>query len=282
MINSIACGKVILFGEHAVVHGEPGIALPVQELSTIVSIEESSALKYSTESDLDLVQKKNLRKLINFLFRKFNLKSLNIKIDSSIPIGCGLGSSASLSISLIRGINELNLLKLDKSKINDIALECEKLFHGSPSGIDNTVINYEKPIFFLNGKHEFIRLGKQIKILIVNSGISANTKDAVNQVKKEYETKKNILKEIGNIAIDGKKELEKGNLKEIGKLMIKNHELLTKLGVSTREIDIIVKKALDAGAYGAKLSGKGLGGCVIILANDKIKLPYDFITSVIE
>ena len=58
MINSIACGKVILFGEHAVVHGEPGIALPIQELSTIVSIEESNTLKYSTESELDLVQKK--------------------------------------------------------------------------------------------------------------------------------------------------------------------------------------------------------------------------------
>lgn len=282
MINSIACGKVILFGEHAVVHGEPGIALPVQELSTIVSIEESNTLKYSSESYLDLVQKKSLRKLINFLSRKFKLQSLNIKIDSSIPIGCGLGSSASLSISLIRGINELNQLKLDDSKINDIALECEKLFHGSPSGIDNTVINYEKPIYFINGKHESIRLEKPMKILIVNSGISTSTKEAILQVKKEYESKKGILKEIGNIAKTGKKELEKGNLKEIGKLMVKNHELLTQLGVSTPEIDLIVKKALYAGAYGAKLSGKGFGGCVIILANEKIKLPYDFVTSVIE
>jgi mevalonate kinase len=271
-----ACGKIILGGEHAVVYEKPGIALPVLEKSTIVSVSISNKFICTTDKKLNPDSKKKLDELFEFLFEKLKLKSpiLRINIESSIPIGSGMGSSASLSIALIKVLSTHYKIKLSPEEINKVAFECEKIFHGSPSGIDNTVLSFEKPIFYEKGNFEFIRLKKPIQLIIANTGKSKNTKEIVISVRERFENNleySKIFDEIETIVRQEKVALEIGDIIKLGKLMTKNHSLLQKIKVSNSTLDKFVDIALCSGAYGAKLAGAGLGGNIIALVDEKTK-----------
>jgi len=260
---SRAYAKTILFGEHAVVYGEPGIAIPIKSMHTDIELTDSKNIEYETNWELDSSSKKKLEELFSFL----GINDKSIKIKSNIPISSGLGSSASLSVSLIRKVHPL----WTKDRVNELAYKCEEIFHGTPSGIDNSVITYEKPVYYENGIIEIIQV-KPFKILLIDSGVRSSTKDVVLQVRKSYESNvekyQKILSQIGYISKKAREELSYGNIKMIGFLMIRNHELLRELGVSCDELDDIVKLSLEAGAYGAKMVGGGKGGYAIALVDE--------------
>ncbi len=271
-----ACAKIIGFGEHAVVYGKSGIAFPLPDLCTEVLITGSTRLSYSTDKVLFKDEKQRLDKLIEFIFKRLGLKKrCRIRIKSNIPVSQGLGSSAALSIALLKALNLYFRLGLNLDDIRQLSLECEKIFHGNPSGIDSAVVAFEKPIFFSKGLFESIDLKKSLNLVIANAGPRPNTREVVEEVRKKYENDKDkfshIFYEIDNIAKKAKKAIEKGFVKELGKLMDKNHLYLHEIGVSSPKLDLLVEAAKEKGALGAKLSGAGKGGNMIALINEKDK-----------
>lgn len=290
-----APGKIILFGEHAVVYKHPAIAAAI-DLRAISSISASSE-QISILSVPDLFPKKlfdlNLTPLPeNLTALKFVIDSLlevtescknpTIEISSRIPLSAGLGSSAAVSVSLIAGFSKFLGMDIDLHEINKLAYETEKIIHSFPSGIDNTISTYGGGILYENGvmKELSFQLSSNY-IVIINSLIPRNTKDLVESVRKKYEKNpsaiQGIFHNIHNIVIDAEKALKAGDLAQIGELMSSNHQLLRDLGVSHRTLDEIVKILDEKRALGSKLTGAGGGGCVISLFDD-----YHRATEVVE
>ncbi|MHA1217407.1 MAG: mevalonate kinase [Candidatus Heimdallarchaeaceae archaeon] len=290
-----APGKIILFGEHAVVYKHPAIAAAI-DLRAISFISASSE-QISILSVPDLFPKKlfdlNLTPLPeNLTALKFVIDSLlevtessknpTIEISSQIPLSAGLGSSAAVSVSLIAGFSKFLGMDIDLHEINKLAYETEKIIHSFPSGIDNTISTYGGGILYENGvmKELSFQLSSNY-IVIINSLIPRNTKDLVESVRKKYEKNpsaiQGIFHNIHNIVIDAEKALKAGDLAQIGELMSSNHQLLRDLGVSHRTLDEIVKILDEKRALGSKLTGAGGGGCVISLFDD-----YHRATEVVE
>lgn len=290
-----APGKIILFGEHAVVYKHPAIAAAI-DLRAKSSITASSK-QISVLSVPDLFPKKpfdlNLTSFPETLTAlKFVIDSLlevtessknpTIEISSQIPPSAGLGSSAAVSVSLIASLSKFLGMNINLHEINKLAYESEKIIHSFPSGIDNTISTYGGGILYENGvmKELSFQLSSNY-VVIINSLIPRNTKDLVENVRKKYEKNPNaiqgIFHNIHNIVIDAEKALKAGDLTQIGELMSSNHQLLSDLGVSHRTLDEIVKILAEKRALGSKLTGAGGGGCVISLFDD-----YHRATEVVE
>ncbi|MDX1377783.1 MAG: mevalonate kinase [Anaerolineales bacterium] len=287
-MKASAPGKIILFGEHAVVYGRPALAAPVTQVHADVEVTNAdSAGIWIDAPDISLHAEVNtlpsdhpIASVIhNFLFisRISPFPNLNVKITSTIPVAAGLGSGAAVTVALIRALSSHLDYPMPNEEINAFAYEIEKLHHGTPSGIDNTVVTYTKPVYFVKGqKIETLSVGKPFTIVIGDTGISAPTKEAVGDVRRSWEADKskweNVFDEVGEIAKQAKSIMEKGETKNLGDLMNQNHTLLQEMTVSSHELDILVSAALNAGAMGAKLSGGGRGGNMIALV-EKEKAP---------
>jgi mevalonate kinase len=155
-------------------------------------------------------------------------------------------------------------------QVNAFAYEIEKLHHGTPSGIDNTVLTYAKPVYFVKGQAiETFKVGQPFTIVIGDTGISAPTKESVGDVRKLWEADKvkwdSVFDLVGEIAKEARDSIERGKMKELGTLMSQNHELLQTMTTSSLELDKLVSAAQKAGALGAKMSGGGRGGNMIAL-----------------
>jgi mevalonate kinase len=176
---------------------------------------------------------------------------------------------------LIRAYSAFLGKRLSDEQVSRKAFEIEKLHHGTPSGIDNTVIAHQKAVYYQKGDpFAFLDINQPFKILIADSGKPGNTLKAVQMVRQGWEEQRehynNIFDGIGLISQKARKGLETGNFQELGSLMDQNHRLLIDLGISTPELDLLVETAINAGAMGAKLSGGGLGGHIIVLADQEI------------
>jgi mevalonate kinase len=204
---------------------------------------------------------------------------LDIWIGGSLPGFSGLGASAASSVAIARAIAQELSMQITDEKINQIAYEAEKAYAGNPSGIDNTAATYGGLMWFkkdLTGgkdKIEKLHLRRPIEIVIGSTGKVANTKAMVEGVaerKKKDPTKYDpTFKAAENLTVAGRKALENYDLKKIGELMNENHRLLQEIGVSSKELDMLVDLARKQGAFGAKLTGGGGGGCMVALTPGK-------------
>src|SRR5215510_13164699 len=156
MTSSSAPGKIILFGEHAVVYGRPALAVPVTQVHADVEIADStSAGIWIQAPDIDLLAELNtlpsdhpIAAVIHnlfFLSRVSPFPNLDIKITSTIPVASGLGSGAAVTVALARALSTHIHYPMDNEQISAFAFEIEKLHHGTPSGIDNSVVMYARP-----------------------------------------------------------------------------------------------------------------------------------------
>lgn len=291
MTTASAPGKIILFGEHAVVYGRPALAVPVTQVRAEVDVSDSPRPGiWIDASDVNLHAELNtlpsdhpIASVINnlfFLLRVSPFPSLEIKINSTIPVAAGLGSGAAVTVALTRALAAHHSISMTDEEVNAFTYEIEKLHHGTPSGIDNTVVTYAKPVYFIKhlpspirggagGGVEIFKVGAPFTIVIGDTGISALTRGSVADVRKLWEADKKhwekVFDEVGEISFVARRVIEEGWIKMLGELMDENHTLLKQMTVSSPELDQLVEAARQAGALGAKLSGGGRGGNMIAL-----------------
>lgn len=286
MTKSSASGKIILFGEHAVVYGRPALAVPVTQVQTDVEITDFARPGIWIEApDVNLSAELNALPsdhpvasvIHNFLFlsRTSPFPNLEIKITSTIPVASGLGSGAAVTVALTRALAAHLSYPMTAELINGFAYEIEKVHHGTPSGIDNTVITYGSPVYFVKGEPiETFNVGEPFTILIADTGIIAPTKESVSDVRRLWTNDRarweTVFDKIGEISFTARRAIEAGKWEMLGELMNENHALLQTLTISSSELDRLVETARGAGALGAKLSGGGRGGNMIALVRDEL------------
>ncbi len=282
-ISTSAPAKTILFGEHAVVYGHPSIAIPISSLCAKVIIQPSITTNASIailknkagdeEYKISALPENSLTRGAISEFEKAvgqPLPPFIVTISSHIPIAAGLGSSASVAVAIMRALAGFIGMNLSDAEISAIAFQSEKIQHGSPSGIDNSVVSFEKPVFFKKGfPLEFLALGKALHFILADSGERALTKDVVAAVRESRLAKpakiNMLLSKIGDLSTQAKSLIASGNAFALGKLMTENHAHLKDLGVSTITLDKLTESALQSGAFGAKLCGGGRGGFMVAI-----------------
>lgn len=271
-------GKIILFNEHFVVYGVPAIASSINRYveAEIADSDTVTIFDERVNRTNDPLEKRILEVMSSKMNIDLNKNPIKVIIRGDIPLGSGLGASAATCVAIARALSKYFKLDLSDEEINSIAYEGERIYHGNPSGIDNTVATFGGVIWFERGeKVERINIGKPLYIIIGNTGVRASTKKAIEKVRrnreKDPERFGNLLNEARRLAQSARKYIEEGELKRIGELMNKNHELLQEIGVSCKKLDYLVDLFLRKGALGAKLTGGGLGGNAIALVEDADK-----------
>ncbi len=279
-----APAKSILVGEHAVVYNQPAIAFPINTIHAKTKI-FANPLGAPNEIQIiaqDIHLNTNLFSLpsdnpfvicLNGLMQAAHISSFpscRIMLSSTIPIASGLGSSAATSVSLIRALASFIGYQADNQLISDLAYQVEIKYHGTPSGIDNTVIAHNQIIYFIKSHpYKTIDLLKPLTIVVANSGIRGNTKEAVNRVRKlwlkDQKKTESMFSKIGEITKMAELTFQQGDVALLGQYLNTNQELLRQLGVSHPKLETLIEQALLNDAYGAKLCGGGLGGNMIAL-----------------
>ena len=217
-----------------------------------------------------------LRLAANATLEHLKSQDNSVSIDASceIPIGAGLGSSASTTVATISAVAKSRGAILDRSSIFQLAFVSENYLHGKPSGVDQATCTYGGVIQFKKpAEIKPIKIKSRPMILVCDSGFHRSTKalvgSVVNRSAKEAARFHDHLEEVSEISTGVVKALKSEDTPELGSLMNRNHELLRQIGVSTPMLDHLVEEAKRVGASGAKLTGAGGGGCVIALCDDK-------------
>jgi mevalonate kinase len=204
-----------------------------------------------------------------------NDHSLQVDVECEIPVAAGLGSSASTTVAIISAVARSKGVELSKKKIFELAFVPENFLHGKPSGVDQATCIYGSVIQFSRPSSvKALRPKKNPVLLVCDTGIHHATRTLVGGVvqksKKEKKDFRNYLTKVREISSGVAKSLREGDDEDLGTLMYQNHELLQKIGVSHPKLDHLVEVARRAGALGAKLTGAGGGGCVIVLSPSRV------------
>jgi mevalonate kinase len=282
-----APGKIILFGEHAVVYGRPAIAVPVDQIQAkAVALANPAGSPGDVQIDAPGIGLKTTLGalppdhplalpilLVQQAEGISTLPAFRLRITSTIPIASGLGSGAAVSVAIARAVSTFLGRPLPDEQVNQIAYQVDQKYHGTPSGIDNTVITYARPVYFVRGKpFERLKVGQPFWMVIGNSGISTPTGLVVGDLRARWQADPHayeiLFDQVGSIADQARGMIENGLSADLGPLLTQNHALLQKLDVSCPELDHLVEAALSAGALGAKLCGGGRGGNMIALCDE--------------
>ncbi len=285
-LQSSAPGKVILFGEHAVVYGRPAIAAPVSQVRATVTAEPAPPGGGLTIVASDLGKAISLASAPEdeplAAAARLTLAHLSspepdatLTIRSTIPIASGLGSGTAVSTALVRALAAFLGRALETAEVSALVFEVEKIHHGTPSGIDNTVVAYEQPIYFMRGRPiERLTVGDPFTLLVGDTGVRSPTRRVVEDVRRAHKRAPArhdaLFDQIGDVADEARRAIEDGAISALGLLMDENHDLLIELGVSSPELDELVDVARLAGALGAKLSGAGRGGNMVALVEEDL------------
>jgi len=281
-----ACGKVILLGEHAAVYDRQALALPILDAVTVQVAKRDAGVRLSIPgwriddgwSPGDAVPD-GAAAVVGLVMDELGVGngSFDVRAQSRIPIGMGLGSSAAFAVAVIRAFNELFGRQMTDTHVDRLAFRCEELTHGTPSGIDNNLAVFGQPVLYSKGSRTRTRpipLSETPPLVIASSGIRGNTRDMVAGVGERYERNdvlyKTIFDEIDEISEAGAAALQEKDYELLGSLMNVCHGFLNAIEVSTPELETMIRIARDAGAAGAKLTGAGGGGSIVALCPGKV------------
>lgn len=278
--SGTAHGKIILIGEHSVVHNEPAIAIPFTSANVEVSIEElygESTIEsiYHTGRLKDAPKSlNNLIKTLEAVCRHFNKKpeNMHIIVKSSIPAERGMGSSAAVATALIRALFNYYKAELTEELLNNFVTISEVIAHGNPSGLDAKVVRSEESVYFIRNKgSEFFSVDLPGYLVVADTGQQGETGQAVFDVGKlltdPSTNAERLISDLGILTRKARKQIEEKNIVELGRTLSNAQVNLKGLTVSNETLDLFVETALDHDALGAKLTGGGRGGCMFALTD---------------
>jgi len=300
MVKTSAPGKLMLFGEHAVVYERPCIVTAVNHRMSVsidkrndekiivnapemnvkdykISIDNLNG-KYSRETAFVLTAVKNF-------FDKYKCESgLNVETHSEFSSKFGFGSSSAVTVSTLKALSELFNVKISKKELFDISYKTVLDVQKVGSGFDVASAIYGRTLYFVSGGKVIEEMNiDRIPLIVGYTGIKADTSTLVKKVsqemEKEHEKINNIFNKIENIVIEAKRKIKNSEWSKIGSFMNENQKYLRMLGVSSPELDKLIFSSSKAGAYGSKLSGAGGGDCMIALASDEKR---DLVSKAIE
>lgn len=277
-----APGKVILFGEHAVVYGRPALAIPVAAVRAEAFVESAPpgcgftiwAQDIGEEIRLESASPDHpLAAAARLALERLGIRrpgAWRLVIHSTIPVASGLGSGAAVSAAIVRALASAAGEELASADVSELVYQVDRLHHGNPSGIDNTVIAHEEPVYYVRGQPpQRFSIGRPFWLAIADTGVRSPTKITVGDVRRRWEHDPAPLEacfdQIGALVEAAREAIASGDTSRLGPLMDANHELLRELGVSSPELERLASEARRAGAMGAKLSGGGRGGNLIAL-----------------
>ncbi len=280
-------GKTILIGDQFVLEGVPAVvsSIPYETAATVERTEGKGWVLKDNRKEVP-GYKKSKEKLqvqsINRILKVMGMDKIPIRITlgGSLLAGSGVGASAAGCVSLARALNDEFDLGLSIDEINHVAWEGEFAYHGEPSGVDNTASCYGGLMLFQlrDGKKEQkivekITVERPVEVVLGNSGISADTRKLDELVerekKKDPEGFRKKLELITEQAFGVKKALEAYDLETVGKIMTENHSILIDMGLSHEKLIYLCDLARKKGAFGAKLTGGGMGGYMVALTPGK-------------
>lgn len=281
------CAKVILGGEHAVVYGQPAVALPVPSLACQVTVQQADSADVTVRSDqlaAPFVLGHDGDPQLAFMGAGLELAyqelqrtmpglapgGLSIEIRSGIPIGSGLGSSAAVLVGLIKAVCGHHGVALGYERLQALAHAAEMGAHGKSSGLDTAVIGHQRPIRFVTGRLPLpLPVRQDVRLVIASTGIPSSTRNVVLDLARRREGDPvrfaRIFERIGRTVEEMILALAEGDLHLLGRSMDQNQEWLAELGVSSARLDALVEAGRAAGALGCKLTGAGGGGCMLAL-----------------
>ncbi|MBM4429050.1 MAG: mevalonate kinase [Chloroflexi bacterium] len=286
LTTAYASGKVILFGEHAVVYGRPAIAAPVTQVHACATVEDAPEGQGLLIRAVDLKRHHVLGTEIGTDHPAYPLEAtvrhtlqwldieatpdLTLTVSSTVPMARGLGSGAALATAMVRALVQHFRRSITPGEVSALVYQTEVIHHGTPSGIDNTVIAFEQPVYFVRGQPiQVLQVGQPFWLAIGDTGVASPTKAAVGDVRRAWQQDparyEALFDQIGAIARHAREAIAAGEISTLGRLMDENQELLQAIGVSSPELDALVSAAREAGALGAKLCGGGRGGNMIAL-----------------
>ncbi len=290
MAVASAPAKVILFGEHFVVYGQPAIAMAVERRAYVKARSREDESIYVSSTDLgisgffsndefelerggfeDRWRLEPIRAAVKGALDLVGRKvGVDVEVRSSIPMASGLGSSAAVAVATAKAVSELLGAHLTKEEAFRIAYEAERLVHGSPSGIDPAAASYGGVLLYRGGEITPLAVRADFILVVGYTGVKRSTGELVAKVRRDKERYPLVVNPIirmsGELVVNALNALEKGDLRALGELMDLNHALLSAIGVSHEALDRLIRAAREAGALGAKLTGAGGGGCMIALA----------------
>ena len=264
-----AHSKIILIGEHAVVYGYPAISLPLLEVEvTCRVVPATTPWRLFEEDTLSMAVYASLE----YLNIKVNLATdayIRCQIDSAIPEKRGMGSSAAISIAAIRAVFDYYQAELPHDVLEILVNRAEMIAHMNPSGLDAKTCLSDQPIRFIkNVGFEELAMDLSAYLVIADTGVYGHTREAIQVVESKGKEALPFLYALGELTQQAEEAIKARDAVMLGEILTKAHGNLKEIGVSSLEADALVETALQHGALGAKMSGGGLGGCIIALVAD--------------
>jgi mevalonate kinase len=276
------CGKVILLGEHSVVHGRPALAAGLSRGATAevcASADGHTRARFVFDTaEVDVLASADSehslgRALWALLATYESPPPVQLTVRLELPAGAGLGASAAMGVAVSAALDQLLGVARTPEERATQTLAWERVFHGNPSGVDNTMAAVGGVAFFTRGQPlEPVRVRRPLVLVIGHSGEASETKQMVGLVAQQLEREPKRIGElfdaIAALVRNGRLAVEAGDLRALGQLMDMNHGLLSALMLSTPRLEDLCHAAREAGALGAKVTGAGGGGCMFALAAD--------------
>ena len=269
-------GKVILLGEHAVVHGCPAIAVGIERgVTAEATITERNILNLSPwglSLEPDAFGSEPLERAFAAALSLYPERpALEVSADVELPAGAGLGCSAAIGVAVLDAIDEALGIERSRAELAEAALVWERVFHGNPSGIDNAMSAIGGVALYRKGEPlQPLRSNKPLHLAIGYSGESSSTKEMVASVARQLEDDPKRVNEtfeaIEVLVRNARLAIEAGDHIALGQLLDLNHSILSSLMLCTSKLDEMCRTARSAGALGAKMTGAGGGGCMFALA----------------
>ncbi len=267
-----ACGKLLLFGEHAVVHGVPAIAVGLSDGVEVVRVDGPPGWHVPAWGvDTATGAPESMVHAHRALCEAAGTGPVRLAVTSRIPAGCGLGSSAALAVASARA-----LIEDDEAAVAVAAAASESVFHGNASGLDQAAATRGGVIRFVRGAPPEVRdlaVGGRVALVVASVGAGASTAEMVAGVQRRISRFPRVgggmLEAVSALVGCAERALAAGDVDELGELMDINHGLLCAFGVSTGALDRACYTARDAGAAGAKLTGGGGGGCIVAVSAEE-------------